>query len=62
LRTKEELKAAQKLLKLPAGSFEAVDFSMSEIAPEDMTRCFRNNRYLVMIFDNAKTSYGTARK
>lgn len=47
------MKAANKLFKKPAGKFEPVDLSTNKNAPPWMTRCFMNNRYVVMINDNA---------
>jgi hypothetical protein len=49
-RTKEQLKEARRLFKLPRGEWEKVPLSAS--APSWMTRCFINNRYCVMIDDN----------
>lgn len=51
-RNKAQLLAAKKLLKLSAGRFEKIDFSKINISPKDMTRAFKNNHYVVMIFDN----------
>ncbi|WP_372934962.1 DUF7694 domain-containing protein [Mariniphaga sediminis] len=52
-------KEAQKKFKLPAGKFSPVDLNIRE-HPHWMTRAFINNRYVVMINDNAKTTHGTA--
>lgn len=49
---KERLKEAQRLFKLPAGKLEQVDLTNVKFIPRGMTRCFRNNRYTVMIYDN----------
>jgi hypothetical protein len=51
---------AQRLLNKPETKFEAIDLSKPAFIPEGMTRAFRNNRYTVMIYDNCKTTHGTA--
>jgi len=56
---RERKRQAQKLYKLPKGKLEPVDLSLKD-HPEWMTRAFRNNRYTVMIDDNAKTDVGPA--
>lgn len=57
---RERKKAAQKFLKLPPGEFIELDVKANPKAPEWMTRAFRNNRYTVMIDDNAQTTHGSA--
>ena len=57
-RTKIHLKFAKKLLKKPAGPFVELDLNTLD-HPEWMTRCYKNNRYMVMIDDNATLSDGT---
>lgn len=57
---KERLKEAQRLFKLPPGKLEQVDLTNVKFIPRGMTRCFRNNRYTVMVFDNHLTTHGTA--
>lgn len=59
---RERNKAAAKLMKLPAGELEQADLSTvnPDKIPSGMTRCFRNNRYCVMIFDKHMTSHGNA--
>lgn len=57
---KERLKEAQRLFKLPPGKLESVDLTNVNLIPRGMTRCFRNNRYTVMIFDDHPTTQGTA--
>ncbi len=51
-RTKEQMRNAKKLLKKPAGELLPVDLQ-GRNTPHWMTRAFRNNRYTVMIDDNA---------
>lgn len=48
---------ANKLFKIPASKFDEMDLSKKD-APEWMTRCFRNNRYIVMINDNCLMTDG----
>lgn len=57
-RTKEQLKQARKLLKKTPGKFQPVDLAMTN-HPQWMSRCYRNNRYMVMIDDNVKMSDGS---
>ena len=57
-RTSAQLKAAAKLFKKPAGPLEPVDLSNNPAAPAWMTRCFMNNRYVVMINDNTTMTNG----
>lgn len=52
-RTPEMKRGAKALLSKPAGPLLPFDFSGNPNAPTWMTRCFRNNRYTVMINDNA---------
>ena len=52
--------AAESLLKKPEGRFEQCDLSVLSFIPPGMTRAFRNNRYTVMIYDNAETTHGPA--
>lgn len=59
MRIKEQLKVARKLMKLPPGDFEKVNFKDNPHAPKCMTRCFINNHYCVMIFDGHLTSHKT---
>lgn len=57
-RSKEQLKAASKLLKKPAGRFVQLDLS-TMLHPHWMTRCYKNNRYIVMIDDYSPMSDGS---
>lgn len=59
---RERKKAAAKLMKQAPGDLKPIDFSNSAKAPKWMTRCFRNNRYTIMIDDNALTTHGKAIK
>jgi hypothetical protein len=49
---------AQRLLKQPETKFEQIDLSDFSFVPEGMTQAFRNNRYTVMIYANARTTHG----
>lgn len=51
---------AQKLLKQAESDFYPVDLRMASYVPKGMTRSYRNNRYTVMIYDNARTTHGQA--
>lgn len=48
-------------MERPRTDFKELD-ARAENAPEWITRLFKNNRYFVMIDDNAKTTGGTAIK
>ena len=54
-------KVADKLFKLPPGVLKPIDLNTQE-HPSWMTRAYMNNRYVVMIDDNAKTDKGIAIK
>jgi len=51
---------AKKLYKQPVTKFEVVNLLTVSFIPFGMTRSFKNNRYIVMIYDNAKTTKGEA--
>jgi hypothetical protein len=51
--------AAKKALKEAPHKFEAIDLSIRP-HPDWMTRAFRNNRFTVMIDDQAATTHGPA--
>jgi len=51
---------ARKNFKQPVTRFEPLDLSVAKFIPKGMTRSFINNRFIVMIFDNAEVSTGTA--
>lgn len=51
---------AQRLLKQPETKFEEIDLLFAWNAPKGMTGAFRNNRYTVMVYGNAKTTHGPA--
>lgn len=51
-RTKNQMAEAKRLFRLPAGKLEKIELSGLP-HPAWMTRAYRNNRYVVMINDNA---------
>lgn len=53
-RNKKQKAAAKKLLKMNPGDFEVVDLKTAANVPDHMTRAFTNNRYVVMVFDDAR--------
>ena len=57
---RERIKQANKRFKLPAGELKPIDLATAQHVPEWMTRAFINNRYVVMINDNAETDKGNA--
>jgi len=50
--------AAKKLLNKPKGKFLPVNLEEATAVPEWMTRAYSNNRYVVMIDDNAPMTKG----
>ena len=54
---KQRQTIARKLLKKPRGQFEPIDLIRNP-APSWMTRAYQNNRYVVMIDDNARMTGG----
>jgi 1-acyl-sn-glycerol-3-phosphate acyltransferase len=56
---KARLKEAERRKRKPEGRFIEVDLTERE-HPKWMTRAFANNRYIVMIMDNAETDKGKA--
>lgn len=57
--SKERRKKAKRMLKKGIGPWNKVDLA-TRPHPEWMSRCFMNNKYIVMIDDSAKTTHGTA--
>jgi hypothetical protein len=51
---------AKKMYKQPVSKFKAVDLSTVSFVPMGMTRSFKNNRYVVMIFDLSRVTTGFA--
>lgn len=51
---------AKKMYKQAVTPFKAVDMSTAKSVPQGMTRAFVNNRYCVMVYDNAPVTTGTA--
>lgn len=55
---KERRKAANKAIKTMSPKFIEENIENNPHRPEWMSRCFRNNRYTVMIDDNHNSSHG----
>jgi len=51
---------AKKEMKKPVSKFEEIDLKKASFVPNGMTRSFKNNRYIVMIYDDSKTTHGKA--
>ena len=51
---------AKKNFKQPVTRFMPIDLTTAKAIPVGMTRAFTNNRYIVMIYDGAKVTTGTA--
>lgn len=56
---RERERIANKLIELPPGPLQSVNLELRD-HPAWMTRAYSNNRYVVMINDNAITSKGPA--
>lgn len=50
-RNKAQLAEARRLFKQPRGPWVEVDLS-ARPHPVGMTRCYKNNRFVVMVYDN----------
>jgi len=57
---KARKKAAKRLFNKAAGPFIEINLSAQPYVPKWMTRAYKNNRYVVMINDKAKTTHGFA--
>lgn len=56
-RTKIQMDVARELMRKPRGQLTPVDLAKQD-HPDWMTRCFVNNRYIVMIEDGVTLSTG----
>jgi hypothetical protein len=56
---KARLREAEKRKRLPEGKFKQVELAERQ-HPKWMTRAYANNRYIVMVMDNAETDKGPA--
>jgi hypothetical protein len=56
---KARLREAEKRKRLPEGKFQQVELA-DRPHPKWMTRAYANNRYIVMVMDNAETDKGPA--
>lgn len=59
-QAKRRKKLAEQVLRLEPGAFTPIDLFTTPFIPKGMTRAFRNNRYVVMIYDGAETTHGKA--
>lgn len=62
MKVKDRKSAARELFRKPPGKLEPVDLTTAQFIPVGMTRAFRNNRYVVMIYDDTITTAGPAIK
>lgn len=53
------MEAKRQETALPA-RFVPIDLSQARHVPPGMTRAYRNNRFTVMVYDNARTTKGPA--
>jgi len=51
---------ANKNFKKPETEFKPIDLTTAKSVPNGMTRAFSNNRYMIMVYDNSKTTHGNA--
>lgn len=56
--SKERASVARKLYKKPKGKLEPINLEARNAVPSWMTRAYQNNRYIVMIDDNAEMTKG----
>ncbi|MCW3111313.1 MAG: hypothetical protein JWQ09_5819 [Segetibacter sp.] len=56
--TKQRSDLAAKLFKKPAGELKPCDLSVASFIPKGMTRAFKNNRFVVMVYDNVLIDNG----
>jgi hypothetical protein len=57
-RSRKQL--AKKMFKQPVTKFTAVDLENAKSIPRGMTRAYKNNRFVVMVYDNSIVTTGTA--
>lgn len=60
LKDRERLKAASKLFAQKVTAFVELDLKTAKSVPTGMTKAYRNNRYTVMVYEDSKTTAGTA--
>lgn len=53
---------AKKMNKQAVTKFSPVDLATAKFVPRGMTRAFKNNRYIVMIYDQTPVTTGFATK
>lgn len=59
-QAKRRRKLAEQVLRLEPGIFMPIDLFCAPFIPKGMTRAFKNNRYVVMIYDDTETTHGKA--
>lgn len=52
--------AAKKEFSKPETAFEPINLKTATFVPDGMTRAYRNNRYVVMVYDNVTVTTGFA--
>lgn len=57
MRTKQQKIAAKKRLKQAPGKLLPIELYESPLKPDWLTRAYQNNRYIVMINDNAPMTH-----
>ena len=57
-RTRE----AMRRLRMPRGKWYESDLSEMSFVPKGMTKAYKNNRFVVMVFENTPTTGGNAVK
>ena len=58
MKDKTRKMLAQKEFKKPVTKFEAIDLTICGFIPQGMTRAFKNSRFVIMVYDNIKTTHG----
>jgi len=60
MRNKDEMKAAKKLLARPPGPWQKIDLTTASTVPTGCTRAYKNNRFVVTVYDDSPTTHGPA--
>ncbi len=59
-RNERQMNIARMMMSRPQEPFEQIDLSTAKNIPDGMTRAYKNNWYVVMIYDNQETTHGKA--
>lgn len=62
MTNRDRQKLARKEMKKPVTKFQEIELDPSGFIPKGMTRAYKNSRCVVMVYDNAPVSTGTAIK